>query len=115
MAAIVVVIVVNVLISLVCLWVAWQVWNLRRTLAGVADALLSYAESTYSGLHGAPPNIAIGEKGVRQLRRQYAQLEPQLQRLQQILGLLRLGQSLWRQRSQRWPGVKRKISRHNRP
>ena len=94
-----VVLIVNVLIALLCLYVAWQVWNLRRVLANVADTLISVERNTYAVLHGAPKAIITGQRGTRQLRKQYRQLQTQLQRAEQVLGLLSLGQTAWRRRS----------------
>lgn len=94
-----VVLIVNALIALLCLYVAWQVWNLRRVLANVADTLISVERNTYAVLHGAPNAIIKGQRGTRQLRKQYRQLQTQLQRAEQVLGLLSLGQTAWRRRS----------------
>lgn len=94
-----VVLIANVLIALLCLYVAWQVWNLRRVLANVADTLISVERSTYAVLHGAPNAIIQGQRGTRQLRKQYRQLQVQLQRAEQVLGLLSLGQTAWRRSS----------------
>lgn len=94
-----VVLIVNALIALLCLYVAWQVWNLRRVLANVADTLISVERNTYAVLHGAPNAIIKGHRGTRQLRKQYRQLQTQLQRAEQVLGLLSLGQTAWRRRS----------------
>ena len=80
-------------------YVAWQVWNLRRVLANVADTLISVERNTYAVLHGAPNAIIKGQRGTRQLRKQYRQLQTQLQRAEQVLGLLSLGQTAWRRRS----------------
>lgn len=96
-----VVLVLNALIALLCLYVAWQVWKLRRVLASVADTLISVERSTYAVLHGAPIAIAKGKQGTHKLRQQYRQLESQLQRAEQVLGLLSLGQRAWQRRSKR--------------
>jgi hypothetical protein len=91
-----VVVVLNVLISLICLYVAWRVWNLRRALAAAADVLTIAERNTYAVLHGAPNAISNGQVGVQGLRERYQQLEVQLQKVQQVLTLLGLGQSVWR-------------------
>lgn len=94
-----VVLVLNVLIALLCLYVAWQVWKLQRVLAKVADTLISVERRTYAVLHGAPEAIASGKRNTRKLRQQYRELETQLQRATQVLGLLSLGQRAWQMRS----------------
>jgi len=96
-----VVVVLNLLISLLCLYVAWRVWNLRRVLAATADALTLAERNTYNVLHGAPNAIYTGQLGVEGLRERYQQLNLQLQRLQQVLTLLGLVQSIWRTTSRR--------------
>jgi hypothetical protein len=102
-----IVLVINAGMALLCILVAWQVWQLRRVLGQVADSLISAEQSTHDVLYGAPEAIALGETGVRSLRAQLRQLEPQLQRLQQVLGLLSLGQTAWRRRSRRTPSTRR--------
>jgi hypothetical protein len=89
------VIIINLLISVICLYAAWQIWQLRRTLSQVANALTDYERNTHSVLYGAPVGILQGQKGVRQLRQQYQKLGLQLQKVQQILGLVSLGQGVW--------------------
>lgn len=94
-----IVLIINAVMALLCLLVAWQVWKLRRILGQVADSLISVERSTHNVLYGAPSAIAKGQTGVHSLRGQLRQLEPQLQRVQQVLGLLSLGQTAWRRRS----------------
>ena len=89
-----VVVALNVLISLLCCYVTWQLWNVRRALAIAADAVANAERDTYNVLHGAPQAIAQGQVGVRGLRVSYQRLEMQLQRIQQVLALLSLIQSL---------------------
>ncbi len=93
------VVVTNFFLSLVCLFVAWKIWQLRRTLAQVADTLLSVERNTHNILYGAPKAISQGQVGTAQLRKHYQQLEPQLQRARQSLALLSLGLGLWQRRS----------------
>lgn len=95
------VVVLNVLISLLCLYVAWQVWNLRRALAAAADVLTNVERNTYTLLHGAPNNIYLGQLGVHGLKERYQQLQLQLQRVQQVLALLGLIQSVFLRQSRR--------------
>jgi hypothetical protein len=94
-----VVVILNLLIALLCLFAAWQIWRLRRILAKVADTLTVAERKTHVVLYGAPDAITRGQMGIYQLRRTYQQLQPQLQRLQQVLGLLSLGQRVWLKRS----------------
>ena len=89
-----VVVALNVLISLLCFYVAWQLWNVRRALAVAADAVANAERDTYNVLHGAPNAIGQGQVGIQGLRVSYQQLEIQLQRVQQVLALLSLVQSL---------------------
>lgn len=94
-----VVLVLNGVIALLCLYAAWQLWRIRRILAKVADTLTAVERSTYKVLHRAPNAIAKGQGGTRKLRQKYRQLEAQLQRVEQVLALLQLGQRAWQQRS----------------
>ena len=89
-----VVVALNVLISLLCFYMTWQLWNVRRALSIAADAVANAERDTYNVLHGAPQAIAQGQVGVKGLRVSYQQLEIQLQRVQQVLVLLSLVQSL---------------------
>lgn len=90
-----VVVALNVLISLLCLYVARQVWNLRQVLSSTADAVLLAERNTYKVLHPAPEMISQGQVGVGRARDSYQQLEVQLQKIQQILTLLSLVQTVW--------------------
>lgn len=86
---------VNVLISLLCLYVAWRLWNLRRTLALAVTVVNNFERITYTVLHGAPKAIYQGQLGIHELRARYQQLELQWQKVQQVLALLGLLQSVW--------------------
>lgn len=90
----VIVVVLNLLISLLCLYVAWFLWNLRRALSVAADVVTLFDRDTHNALHGAPHAISQGQFGVRATRGSYQELEIQLQRVQQVLALLGLLQSL---------------------
>lgn len=94
-----VVVAINILIALINFYIAWRVWQIRRVLAGAANAILAADRNTYGVLHGAPGAIAQGQKGTKAAREQYRRLEVQLQQLQQILALIGLGQRLWQRRS----------------
>lgn len=106
------IVVINLLISCFCFYAAWQIWQLRRTLAQVANALTDYERNTHNVLYGAPVGILYGQKGTHQLRQQYQRLELQLQKVQQVLGLITLGQGVWRtqvKRSQRFRTGKKRF------
>lgn len=111
-----VVVAFNVLISLLCLYVAWQVWNLRRVLGAAADVLTDVERSTYEVLHGAPDAIKLGQTGTHGLRESYQQLELQLQKVQQVLMLLGLGQRILRSanRNSAWRSRSRRLQRSSR-
>ncbi len=94
-----IVLIINAIISLLCILVAWQVWKLRRILGQAANSVLGAERATHNVLYGAPAAIATGQIGVSALRNNLKQLEPQLQRVQQVLGLLSLGQTAWQQRT----------------
>jgi len=96
-----IVLVINALITLMCLYVAWKLWQIRRVLAQVSNTLNSAEQSTYNVLHFAPDAIIKGQGGTRSLRKQYRELETQLQKAQQLLALLSLGQKVWRSHSTR--------------
>lgn len=85
------VVVFNTLLALVNFYIAWRVWKMRRVLAGVTQGIQAADRNTYNTLHPAPDAIAIGQKGTSALRQQYQKLEIQLERLGQILALIRLG------------------------
>ncbi len=87
------VVITNVILSGVFLFVAWRLWKLRQTINGTTQAILSADRVTYDVLHGTPAAIAQGERGTRNLRSQYQQVELQLLRLRQILQLLSFGQA----------------------
>lgn len=92
----------NLVIALFCFYVAWRLWRLTQTLGAVADALTNWERNTHNTLNPAviPPAILLGQRGTAQLRGRYAQLQRQLQRLQQaiaLVGLLPL--------ANRWLGV----------
>ncbi|MBF2087446.1 MAG: hypothetical protein IGR80_05885 [Synechococcales cyanobacterium K44_A2020_017] len=100
------VLILNVLIAAICWYITWHVWSLRRTLANVADALLSAEQSTHDVLHGAPEAIITAQKGSYQLRQSYERLNQQVARLQQILSLVAVGQLAWRRL--RYPSSRRR-------
>ncbi|XGV96845.1 MAG: hypothetical protein ACAF41_29490 [Leptolyngbya sp. BL-A-14] len=92
------VLVCNTLIGLFCLMAAWQLWRLKQRFARAANTLSSFERSVDRVLHRAPELIGRRQAGMHQLREQYRGLEPQLERAQQALALLSLGQTLWQRR-----------------
>jgi succinate dehydrogenase hydrophobic anchor subunit len=87
-----VVLIFNLLVALLCGYVAWQVWRLRNALAKVADALTVAEQTTHEVLWNAPQGIAQQQIRTSQLRQDYTRLMLQLQKAQQVLTLLGLGQ-----------------------
>lgn len=100
--------IVNLFIGCACLIVAWQLRQVKAGLAQAADTLLSVEEAVHNCLHGAPQAITQGQLGVSQLRQNYGNLEIQLQRAQQVMELVSVGQLLWRQQQRRnaYPSTK---------
>lgn len=92
-----IVLVINTLIALGCWLAVWQLWQLRRRIRKVSDTLNSVEKLTDAILHGAPKAILKGQSGTRSLRSQYQQLDPQVQRVRQVLQLLSLAQTIWQQ------------------
>ncbi|MGA7934707.1 MAG: hypothetical protein WCA35_14275, partial [Kovacikia sp.] len=88
------VLILNGLIGLGCLLIAWQLWMLKNRFARAADILISVEKSVHRVLHGAPGYIGRGQSGTHRLRHNLKQLEPQLQRIQQMMTLLSVGVSL---------------------
>lgn len=80
----------NLAIALFCFYVAWRLWRLAQTLGAVADAMVVWERSTHKILNPAviPPAILLGQRGTARLRGRYAQLQRQLQQLQQVVAVL---------------------------
>jgi hypothetical protein len=91
------VLIANGMIGLVCLLVAWKLWQLKCYLAHAADTLASAERSVHRVLHPAPRYILMGQSGTSHLRQNLAGLEPQIQRIQQLMSLLSLGRLVWQQ------------------
>jgi hypothetical protein len=92
------VVIINVLISLVCFYIAAKVWKVRRILEGLETRIVAMNRCTSNILNQSPDFLGKRQQSARQLRRNYLQLELQLQQVQQLLGLLGLGRRLWRRR-----------------
>lgn len=92
------VLIINLLISLVCFYIAAKMWKLRRILEGFESRLAAMNRCTTNILAQSPDFLGKRQQAARQLRRNYLQMELQLQQIQQLLGLLGLGRMLWRRR-----------------
>ena len=90
-----VVLIFNILLALLCLYVAWQVCRLRTALANIADALVIAEQTTHQVLCQAPQCISRRQVRAYQLRQDYQQLTLQMQKMQQVLALLGLGQLMF--------------------
>ncbi|MGB3309522.1 MAG: hypothetical protein WBG32_13110 [Nodosilinea sp.] len=95
----------NLVIALFCFYVAWRVWRLSKTLGAVADALVSWERNTHKVLNPVvvPPAILRGQSGTAYLRQSYSLLQFQLQRLEQVMGLVGLLPM-----ANRWLGMRRR-------
>ncbi|MEG3974545.1 hypothetical protein QT970_07960 [Microcoleus sp. herbarium8] len=92
------VVIINLMISLTCFYIAAKVWKIRRTIARFEIRIAAMERSSSNVLSKSPDFFGKRQQGARQLRRRYQQLELQLQQVQQLLGLLGLGRTLWRRR-----------------
>jgi hypothetical protein len=92
------VVIINLLISVVCFYIAGKVGKIRRAIAGFEKRIAAMERRSSKVLSNSPDFLAKRQQGTRQLRRRYQQLELQLQQVQQLLGLLGLGGTLWRRR-----------------
>ena len=92
------VVIINLLISVVCFNIAAKVGKIRRVIAGFEMRIAAMERRSSKVLRNSPDFLAKRQQGTRQLRRRYQQLELQLQQVQQLLGLLGLGRTLWRKR-----------------
>ena len=96
------VLIINLLISLLCFYIAWKAWQVKQLLDRVERILTAMENNAHNFLSQAPDFLAKRENRTHKLRQQYRQLESQVQQLQQVLGLLTLGSTLWRRRSVRF-------------
>jgi hypothetical protein len=94
-----VVVIINILIALFNFYLAWQIWKIRKTIAGATKAILAAERNTYNLLHSAPDTVILGQKGSRLVREKYRELEIQLAKLGQLLGLFNFTQQFWRKRT----------------
>lgn len=91
-----IVLILNGLIAGLCWGVVWWFWRWRRKLAQVTAALVVAERQTRQVLENAPQSILQGQAGTQQLQSQYQQALRQLQQIKQIIGLIGLGQFVWR-------------------
>lgn len=92
------VVIINVLISLVCFYIAAKVWQVQRIIERFESRIIAINRCTSNVLIKSPNFLAKRQQAARQLRRNYLELELQLQQVQQLLGLLGLGRRFWRSR-----------------
>lgn len=92
------VVIINVLISLVCFYIAARVWKVQRIIERFETRIIAINRCTSNVLIKSPNFLAKRQQAARQLRRNYLELELQLQQVQQLLGLLGLGRRFWRSR-----------------
>jgi tRNA U38,U39,U40 pseudouridine synthase TruA len=95
------VLIINLLISLLGFYIAVKVWKVRRILERFEARIAAINRCTRNILTQSPDFLGKRQQAARQLRRDYLQLELQLQQVQQLLGLLGLGRRLWRRRVKR--------------
>ncbi len=95
------VVIINLMISLVCFYIAAKVWKIRRKIARFEMRIAAMERRSSNVLSKSPDFLGKRQQGARQLIRRYQQLELQLQQVQQFLGLLGLGRTLWRRRDSR--------------
>jgi hypothetical protein len=91
-----IVVLINTMISLLLFYVAWRIWQLRQRLANITNILIAADRSSYAVLHGAPKAIYQRQQRIYKTRLVNQALQLQIQQVQQIFGLLLLGQKLWR-------------------
>ncbi len=92
------VVIINLMISAIGFYIAGRVWKIRRTIALFEVRIAAIERCSSNVLSKSPDFWAKRQQGTHQLRRNYQQLELQLQQVQQLLGLLGLGRRLWRRR-----------------
>lgn len=92
---VVVVVLLNLLLALYLLHLTLHVWRLRRSFSQATNALIIAERSTHAVLHGAPQAILNGQLTTRELKENYRQLQPKLQRARRALALVSMGRSLF--------------------
>ena len=92
------VVIFNLLITLLNLWIIWKIFQMRQVLRRITEALAHIEQRVHAVLYPAPELILRGQTGTHYLRERYLVLGQQLQQLNKILSLLRLGFTLWQWR-----------------
>lgn len=93
------VVITNVVLGLICLRLAQTLWQLKLRLTKIAGTTLAVEQYFYRLLYNAPNKLNKTTLSVNRARYSYQGLEQKLQKIQKLLALLNLGQSLWRQQS----------------
>jgi hypothetical protein len=93
------VIITNVVLGLICLRLAQTLWALKARLTRIASSTLAVEQYFYRLLYNAPTKLNKATLSVNRARYSYQGLEQKLQKIQKLLSLINLGQSLWRQQS----------------
>jgi hypothetical protein len=83
-----IVICINCAIAILCLGVAWFLIKLKARLVNVTRTLEAVERQTHAILYPAPPAILTGQQVVKRSRIGYQNLEPQWQKVAQMLSLL---------------------------
>ncbi len=97
----------NFLLAIMCFTIAWQLGLWRKALAQTADTLLEAERATHEMLNEAPESILVGQVETHRLRQSYRQLEVQLRRMQQLLGILSWSRQFIRSQRSQPPGRRR--------
>jgi uncharacterized protein YoxC len=84
---IVIVVCINCAIALICVGVAWFLVKLKPNLASVTETLEIVEKQTHEVLYPAPKSILTGQEGLRRSRIGYQNIQPNVQRVYQVLSL----------------------------
>lgn len=90
-----IVVIFNLIIALILLYVAGRVWLIRQKLKRINNTLIAVERSTQAALAGTPNAIYQGQTSIYQLKQGNEPLELQIQRMNQVLSLLSIGQQIW--------------------
>lgn len=93
------VVITNLVLGLICLSFAQRLWQLKLKLTKIAGTTLAVEQYFYQLLYNAPNKLNKATLSVNRARYSYQGLEQKLQKIQKLLALLNLGQSLWRRQS----------------
>ncbi len=90
------VVIINTLLSIILLYVAWRVWKIKEVFASIANKFTDWERGAYNGLNPTPDKIYSGQQSIYQLRQKNRSLKLQIEKAQQIMGLLLVGRQIWR-------------------